>query len=315
MADGRLQAFGDLDLGTPGEGHVKLQFRHLEADAAAVGEILGMRQDRLTGELAAMGTLEGPLRPDARFTEVGKIDLDVEIEDGTLGKGPLTVTLARLASLQGWTGLFGRPLPFDTLDTSLRVEKGTLHIEDFNLVGPELRILSAGRMELHEEGLPVDLLVALLLFNPVDWVIGTVPVIGDWVLGEDGSLVALYFKLLEDGNGSSFSSDAEDAFRDPNASLPLMILGIGILPGIFEELGFRGWMQSAWKLVLPSGRALILTACAFTVIHFSYYSIGWLLPFALYLGWLRERSGSIWPGVIAHMGHNTAMVLFVRYSG
>ena len=195
MADGRLQAFGDLDLGTPGEGHVKLQFRHLEADAAAVGEILGMRQDRLTGELAAMGTLEGPLRPDARFTEVGKIDLDVEIEDGTLGKGPLTVTLARLASLQGWTGLFGRPLPFDTLDTSLRVEKGTLHIEDFNLVGPELRILSAGRMELHEEGLPVDLLVALLLFNPVDWVIGTVPVIGDWVLGEDGSLVALYFKL------------------------------------------------------------------------------------------------------------------------
>ena len=128
-------------------------------------------------------------------------------------------------------------------------------------------------------------------------------------------LVALYFKLLEDGSGSSFSSDAEDAFRDPNASLPLMILGIGILPGIFEELGFRGWMQSAWKLVLPSGRALILTACAFTVIHFSYYSIGWLLPFALYLGWLRERSGSIWPGVIAHMGHNTAMVLFVRYSG
>jgi hypothetical protein len=194
-ADGRLQAFGGLDLGNPGEGHVKLQFRHQEGDASAVSEILGMSPDRLTGKLAATGALEGALRPGTRFTEVGRIDFDAEVRDGTLGKGPLTLTLARLASVQGWTGLFGRPLHFGSLKTSLRIEEGTLHVEDFSLVGPELRILSAGQMKLHEEGRPVDLLVALLLFNPVDWVIGTVPVIGDWVLGKDRSLVALYFRL------------------------------------------------------------------------------------------------------------------------
>jgi hypothetical protein len=195
LANGRLQAFGDLDLGKPDEGQVKLQFRLLEGDASAVAKILGMRDDRLAGKLDALGTLEGPLRPGDRFTDVGRIETEVEIRDGKLGKGPLTLTLARLASIQGWTGLFGRPLPFETLKTSLRVEKGTLHVEDFNLVGPELRILSAGRMELHEEDRPVDLLVALLLFNPVDWVIGTVPLIGDWILGDDRSLVALYFQL------------------------------------------------------------------------------------------------------------------------
>jgi hypothetical protein len=195
LADGRLEASGDLDLGKPEEGKVRLRFRHREGDASAVARILGMGDDRLTGKLDAVGTLEGPLRPGDRFTDVGRIETKVEVRDGTLGKGPLTLTLARLASVQGWTGLFGRPLPFKTLKTSLRVEKGTLHVEEFNLVGPELRILSAGRMELHEENRPVDLLVALLLFNPVNWVIGTVPVIGDWILGEDRSLVALYFRL------------------------------------------------------------------------------------------------------------------------
>jgi membrane protease YdiL (CAAX protease family) len=128
-------------------------------------------------------------------------------------------------------------------------------------------------------------------------------------------LVLAWFKILEESMGTSFTDDVEEVFRDPSVPLPLLVLAVGALPGIFEELGFRGWMQSTWKLVIPPGRALILTACAFVAIHFSYFSIGWLLPFALYLGWLRERSGSIWPGVVAHMGHNTAMVLFVRFSG
>jgi membrane protease YdiL (CAAX protease family) len=128
-------------------------------------------------------------------------------------------------------------------------------------------------------------------------------------------LVVLYFKILEGQLGTSFSGDAEDVFRDPSTSALLLVVAVGILPGFFEELGFRGWMQSTWRLVVPTGRALVLTACAFAVVHLSYYSLGWLIPFALWVGWLRERSGSIWPGVIAHTGHNTAMVLLVRYSG
>jgi membrane protease YdiL (CAAX protease family) len=128
-------------------------------------------------------------------------------------------------------------------------------------------------------------------------------------------LTLLWFKILENDLGSSFVDETENVFRDPSTSLPLLIIAVGIIPGIFEELGFRGWMQSVWKLTVPAGRALVLTACAFAAAHLSYYSLGWMIPFALYLGWLRERSGSIWPGVIAHMGHNTAMVLLMRFSG
>jgi membrane protease YdiL (CAAX protease family) len=128
-------------------------------------------------------------------------------------------------------------------------------------------------------------------------------------------LVIVWFALVEESYGTTFTDRTDDLFRDGSVPTPLLILAVGILPGIFEELGFRGWMQSAWKLVMPPGRALVLTACIFAVVHLTYFSLGWLLPFALWVGWLRERSGSIWPGVIAHVGHNTAMVLLVRYSG
>ena len=121
--------------------------------------------------------------------------------------------------------------------------------------------------------------------------------------------VLLYLGVTDGILNRTSTSPMEDLFREDSASLPLLILAIGVLPGFFEELGFRGWMQSTWRKILAPGRALVLTACCFAVIHFSYWSIGWILPMGLYLGWLRERSGSIWPGVIAHMGHNSAIVI------
>ena len=90
---------------------------------------------------------------------------------------------------------FGRPLGFEQMDMRLRTERGTLHISDFELRASELRMLCAGRIELMDEGRPIDLLPALLLFRGMDRVIGTVPWIGDWVLGADENLVAFYFRL------------------------------------------------------------------------------------------------------------------------
>ena len=124
--------------------------------------------------------------------------------------------------------------------------------------------------------------------------------------------VFLYFFLLQKAYGLDLGDPTADLLRDPDTSLPLLVVAIGVLPGFFEELGFRGWMQSIWRKMVPPRRALLLTAVAFTVVHFSLLSVGWLLPMGIYLGWLRERSGSIWPGVVAHMGHNTAVVILAR---
>jgi membrane protease YdiL (CAAX protease family) len=128
-------------------------------------------------------------------------------------------------------------------------------------------------------------------------------------------VVALYFRGLRGAGELPISDPLQDLLRDPSSSLPLVLLAVGVMPGFFEELGFRGWMQSTWRGIVSPRRAIVLTACAFTVVHFSILSIAWLLPMGLWLGFLRERSGSLWPGVIAHAGHNLGMVLLVRFTG
>jgi hypothetical protein len=167
----------------------------VEASAAGVVEALGVAPGSCEGTLAAKGSIEGPLSPDEPFLKRGKTLFDVAVKEGAMGNLPLTVTLARLATPLGWSGLLGRPLPFKSLDMRARTADGSLHVEDFQLEGPELRILAAGQIEVLSEERPVDLLVALLMFQSVDRVLKTVPLIGDWVLGKDRSLVAFYFRL------------------------------------------------------------------------------------------------------------------------
>ncbi|MCU0724173.1 MAG: CPBP family intramembrane metalloprotease [Planctomycetes bacterium] len=128
-------------------------------------------------------------------------------------------------------------------------------------------------------------------------------------------VVALYFRALRGSGELPLSDPLQDLLRDPASSLPILVLAVGVMPGFFEELGFRGWMQSTWREIVSPRRAIVLTACVFTVVHFSILSIAWLLPMGLWLGWLRERSGSLWPGVLAHAGHNIGMVLLMRFTG
>jgi membrane protease YdiL (CAAX protease family) len=101
------------------------------------------------------------------------------------------------------------------------------------------------------------------------------------------------------------------------------------LPGLSEELVYRGAMQSLldrvfdrpWKLLGASlGWGSLLPALYFTALHVLHVGTqGSMtlspggLPSALILGlmlaWMRERSGSVWPGVVAHNGFDTLLVV------
>jgi membrane protease YdiL (CAAX protease family) len=75
-----------------------------------------------------------------------------------------------------------------------------------------------------------------------------------------------------------------------------------ILVGFGEELLFRGILYSWLRPRLPAWAVILITAAAFALEH-GYYPI--LLPLALLLGvalgWLREKSGSILPGLLVHI--------------
>ncbi|HYY33604.1 MAG TPA: type II CAAX endopeptidase family protein [Gaiellaceae bacterium] len=79
-----------------------------------------------------------------------------------------------------------------------------------------------------------------------------------------------------------------------------------------EELFFRGLGVRA---LLPFGgsAAVWITAIAFGLGHGLLVALPVLIPFGLVLGWVRLRSGSMWPGMLAHGFYNGSALLYVYF--
>lgn len=84
---------------------------------------------------------------------------------------------------------------------------------------------------------------------------------------------------------------------------------IVIAPPLTEELAFRGLIYGGLRDHLRGNEALLISAIAFGLIHLSIPSLVTHVPLGLYLGWLRQRTGSLWPGVFAHACHNLGVCL------
>ncbi len=86
--------------------------------------------------------------------------------------------------------------------------------------------------------------------------------------------------------------------------LALVVLGVCLAAPICEEFCFRGLLQRGLSTRVGGFRAVLLTAAIFSGFHMD--PIGFLARFELgvVFGVLALRSGSIWPGVFAHLGNN-----------
>jgi membrane protease YdiL (CAAX protease family) len=97
--------------------------------------------------------------------------------------------------------------------------------------------------------------------------------------------------------------------------LPVVLLLIAILPGICEEFIFRGLILSGLRKDMSDRKAIMLQAFLFGIIHFSPYR---LIPTAVLggvLGWVRVRTGSIFPCMILHAVNNAlAMTLLDTFA-
>lgn len=103
-----------------------------------------------------------------------------------------------------------------------------------------------------------------------------------------------------------------EGYEDPMADFTpgMAILTICIMPGIFEELAFRGVVFGNLKHMLTPKRAQILTAALFAGMHFNPIIFPYHLLIGLYLGLLRTRSGTLLIPMFAHALHNF-VVIFV----
>lgn len=91
------------------------------------------------------------------------------------------------------------------------------------------------------------------------------------------------------------------------------ILLIAVIPGIGEELIFRGAMQRIFKQWTGSVHvAVIVTAIIFSAIHFQFFSFLPRLLLGIMLGYMFVISGNIWVPVFAHF-FNNAMAVTMYY--
>jgi membrane protease YdiL (CAAX protease family) len=94
--------------------------------------------------------------------------------------------------------------------------------------------------------------------------------------------------------------------------LPLVLVVVCVGP-LVEELLFRGVLLSALMRRWPVGWAVAGSSLLFALVHlpgleYQWYALPNLLLLALLLAWLRLRSGSILPAVLAHGVNNLLAV-------
>ncbi|MEO6454210.1 MAG: CPBP family intramembrane glutamic endopeptidase [Ginsengibacter sp.] len=103
------------------------------------------------------------------------------------------------------------------------------------------------------------------------------------------------------------------AFLGFKYPLAWMLLVIAVAPAIFEELAYRGFVLGALLKLIDKKQAIFISSFVFALIHFSFLSFFWLLPFALLLGHIRSRENTIWYGVIMHFTFNAMSCLLEYY--
>ena len=93
----------------------------------------------------------------------------------------------------------------------------------------------------------------------------------------------------------------------------LMVLSIGVLPGVCEELLFRGAMLGAFER-LGTKKAIWMTAILFTLWHGSLAGVPAELLTGLLLGYVAFAFDSVYAAITYHTVYNTALVLINVYA-
>jgi membrane protease YdiL (CAAX protease family) len=103
--------------------------------------------------------------------------------------------------------------------------------------------------------------------------------------------------------------------HDPTAGmrsligLPMLLFVISFCPGVFEELAFRGVLQGRLYVLMGRVQTVLVVGAAFGVAHGITAGLPFHIGLGIWLAFLRDRSGSLFPGMLAHMLYNAGIVV------
>jgi membrane protease YdiL (CAAX protease family) len=89
----------------------------------------------------------------------------------------------------------------------------------------------------------------------------------------------------------------------------LTFFSAAIFAPVAEEIFFRGFLYGGLRARFGSIVAIIVSTVFFTALHFSLDAFVPILVLGLFLAWLYERTGSLYPGIILHASNNALAVI------
>jgi uncharacterized protein len=131
--------------------------------------------------------------------------------------------------------------------------------------------------------------------------------------------LALAYQLAAIALGSlaPLPPEAEEALRralNPSGTVPWLLAATGaiLLAPLMEEIYFRGVLPWIWRHQVGGRGVLTGPALAFALLHGNPWQLPQLFLLGLLLGFVRERTGSLLPGIVLHLLINVIGLTMLR---
>ncbi|WP_246688110.1 CPBP family intramembrane glutamic endopeptidase [Methylobacterium sp. WL120] len=255
-----------------------------------------------------------PSEPGRRWVAAGRLALNLVVLVGMLLLYLAVASLMSLAAVRVGADLLAGIDPF--LDAARRPYVGATELARRELAVDVLRqVFLAGlvvtgalgrdgsgwrrRLALDRERpnrmRPRTLLLILLLWPIVHiaWVTGTA-----------------------EAFGAAFGSGVRLSPMLSPAAVAVWLSYVVVLAPAAEEMLMRGEGFAAARRFLPPAATILVTALVFALAHVSAWGLARpvsLAPLALMLGWLRWRTGRLWPCIALHGWSNLALIAYVLW--
>ena len=113
--------------------------------------------------------------------------------------------------------------------------------------------------------------------------------------------------------GGDMLSAYAQTLTSENNILIVDLISTAVVPAVFEEFFFRGVFYGGFKKTAGIRSAIIWSSILFGIFHMNIQQALYAIFFGFVLAFLREITGSMWPGMIFHFVNNALSVIDVHY--
>jgi membrane protease YdiL (CAAX protease family) len=106
-----------------------------------------------------------------------------------------------------------------------------------------------------------------------------------------------------------FGSTPRTEVGSGGSGVPKALIIFAVVPGICEEVFYRGVILQGFRRGLGNWQAITVTSFLFAVMHMSPYRFFPQFAMGIMAGWLRVRTGSLVAPIVLHIGHNALLVI------